>query len=348
MKTTERNMNEYYKNLPYGIRTNGIQWLQKQVAKKAALLPFDFSTKEEWESFKSMMRKKIPSVCGLPVFPALRDSFIRGRSRVDENVIVERVDIYVDEDYAIPVFIFYCENSGRMPALLWNPGWPQDKWDPAYERFAIRMAKKGIMTLIIDHIPFGETASLDMDTLKRTTLAMSLCSLTGISQFMLRVAECMRAGEYLRSRSDVVAGKVAIAGLCQGGMDTWFTAALDDSFCCAAPFCSASTYAIHMTERASYKISGDSSPFPHGILNVCDVEHLHAAIAPRPLLVRSNLPDNWWPVSGFDSIETLCRKIYAFYNAEDKMDFKYEVNEHNLTNQFADALDQFLMDNLFS
>jgi hypothetical protein len=26
--------------------------------------------------------------------------------------------------------------------------------------------------------------------------------------------------------------------------------------------------------------------------------------APRPLLVRSNLPDDWWPISGFDDIES--------------------------------------------
>ena len=39
-----------------------------------------------------------------------------------------------------------------------------------------------------------------------------------------------------------------------------------------------------------------SSPLPFGILKVCDIDHPHAAIVPRPLLVRANLPDQWWPV----------------------------------------------------
>jgi len=346
MKTAERDMNAYYREPPYGLRTNGMQWLQRQVAKKAATLPFDFSTIVQWETFKGEMRRKLPAVCGLPAFPEMKESFIRGRSRVDEDVLVERVDIYVDEDYAIPAFAFYRESTEKIPALLWNPGWPQDKWDAAYQKFAVRMAKQGMLVLIVDHIPFGETAFNGTDVLQRTTLAMSLCNLIGVSQFMLRVAECMRAGEYLRSRPDVDASRVAISGLCQGGMDTWFTAALDDGFCCAAPICSASTYAVHMTEMASYITNADTSPFPFGVLNVCDVEHLHAAVAPRPLLVRGNLPDNWWPVSGFDSIETFCRKIYGLYGALDQMDFRYEVNEHNLTNQFAQALEQFLITNL--
>ena len=53
----------------------------------------------------------------------------------------------------------------------------------------------------------------------------------------------------------------------------------------------------------------DSSPYPFGILDICDVDHLHAAIAPRPLMVRANLPDHWWPVSGLGAIEKLSRQV---------------------------------------
>ncbi len=132
----------------------------------------------------------------------------------------------------------------------------------------------------------------------------------------------MRCGEYLRSRPDVDPSRVALAGLCQGGQDTWLAGALDDGFAALAPFCSESTFAIHFAEMASYHANGDSSPFPFGILDVCDIDHLHAAIAPRPLMVRTNLPDNWWPVSGMDDVETLTRKVYRLYGAEDRVDFQ--------------------------
>lgn len=95
----------------------------------------------------------------------------------------------------------------------------------------------------------------------------------------------------MRSRSDVDDKRVAVAGLCQGGEDTWMRAELDERFCAAASICSETAFTIHMVEMGSYFDNADSSPFPFGILNVCDIDHLHAVIAPRPLLVRANLPD---------------------------------------------------------
>ena len=207
------------------------------------------------------------------------------------------------------------------------------------------MARQGFVVLVLDHAPFGETTPFAPADKMQTgmTQVMGMGNLLGISQLALRAAETMRAGEYLRARPDVNPQRVAVAGLCQGGQDTWLSAALDERFCAAAPFCSETTFAVHSAEMASYFTNSDSSPYPFGILKVCDIDHLHAAIAPRPLLVRANLPDQWWPVSGFDEVETLTRRVYRLYQAEDRLDFRLEVHEHNLTGPFADALEEFLL-----
>jgi dienelactone hydrolase len=338
----------FFTGEPPGQRTNAIRWLQKMIMQKALELPRDFNTLQEWERFRARIRKELPSVIGIPAFPLLKGSFVRARVRVGDDVVCERVDVYVDEDYSIPTFIFLPAEPpiGRMPALVWNPGWPEDKWHRSYQEFAVRMAKQRFVVLILDHAPFGESAPYLIINNIRMTLVMGMGHLLGISQLGLRAAETMRAGEYLRSRPDVDPNRVAVAGLCQGGQDTWLAAGLDEGFCAAAPFCSESTFAIHMAEMASYNANADASPFPFGILNVCDIEHLHAAIAPRPLMVRANLPDNWWPVSGFDEVESLTRQIYRLYGAEDKVDFRAEVHEHNLTGPFADALEAFLLEHV--
>lgn len=330
---------------PLGQRTNAIRWLQKQVARKARELPREFHSRQEWEAFRDRMRRELPAVIGVPAFPPLRESHVRARIRVGEDAICERVDVHVDEDYAIPAFVFSPARpaSQPMPALVWNPGWPEDKWKPAYQQFAVRMARQGFVVLIPDHAPFGETTDFENKHLRGMTLAMAMGHMLGISQLALRTAETIRCGEYLRARADVDSARVAVSGLCQGGQDTWLSAALDERFCAAAPLCSETTFAIHCTEMASYWANADSSPFPFGILNLCDVEHLHAAIAPRPLLVRANLTDQWWPVSGFDVVERLTRQVYRLYGAEDRVDFRAEVHEHNLTGPFADALEAFLL-----
>jgi len=342
-----KDLTSFFSSEPPGEKTNAIRWLQKKVMVEALKLPRDFKTKEEWEAFRARMRKELPLVIGVPCFPPLRESTLRARIKVGRDVVCERVDVYVDEDYAIPSFVFSPAKpyDRLMPGLVWNPGWPQDKWERSYQEFAVRMARLGFIVLVLDHAPFGETTPFAPGDKMHTgmTLVMGMGNLLGVSQLALRAAETMRAGEYLRARPDVDPQRVAVAGLCQGGQDTWLSAALDERFCAAAPICSESTFAVHSAEMASYFANADSSPYPFGILKVCDIEHLHAAIAPRPLMVRANLPDQWWPISGFDDVETLTRKVYRLYNAEDRLDFCAEVHEHNLTGPFADALEAFLL-----
>ena len=335
----------FFADEPPGQKTNAVRWLQKQVMQQARRLPRDFTGLTDWEAFRARIRRELPAVIGIPTFPPMSESCIRGRVRVGEDVLCERVDVYVDQDYAIPSFVYAPrEPTGpRMPGLVWNGGWPQDKWNKSIQLMALRMARKGFVVLTFDHAPFGETTP-PVDRVRiGMTLVMSMGHVLGISQLALRAAETMRCGEYLRSRPDVDPRRVGLAGLCQGGMDSWLVGALDDGFHAVAPIAAESTFAVHFAEMASYWANGDSSPFPFGILKVCDIEHLHASIAPRPLLVRANLPDNWWPVSGFDSVEAFTRRIYRLYDAESRLDFRAEVHEHDITGPFLDALEAFLV-----
>lgn len=330
---------------PAGQRTSAVRWLQKQIQQKAARLPRNFLSLQDWEAYRAALRAGLPERIGLPVFPPLGESRVRARFAVGEDVICERVDVYVDDDYAIPALLFAPrESGGALPALVWSPGWGEAKWRAPYQHFAVRMARQGMLVLVPDHAPFGETTAYqgqDKDSYGMTVV-MSLCAALGISQLAMRAAETMRCGEYLRSLPAVDPRRVAVAGLCQGGMDTWLAAALDEGFCAAAPLCSASTFRINGLELSSYHALSDSSPYPFGILDICDVDHLHAAIAPRPLMVRANLPDHWWPVSGLAEIERTARQIYALYGAGDRLDIRAEVHEHNLTGIFADSLEAFL------
>lgn len=358
----EKDLSSYFTGEPPGLRTNAVRWLQKRVMEKARALPRSFATRDEWEAFKARMRRDLPRLIGIPSFPPYdaAKSAARARVRVGEGLACERVDVHVDDDYAIPAFVLRPDEarrapgSKRLPALLWNPGWPVDKWNRSGLLMAERIARRGFVVLILDHAPFGETTAFgggigwgQMDRVRDAmTLVMGMGNVLGISQLGLRAAETMRCGEYLRARADVDPSRVALAGLCQGGQDTWLAGALDDGFAALAPFCSASTFAVHFAEMASYQANGDSSPFPFGILDLCDIDHLYAAAAPRPLLVRTNLPDNWWPVSGMDDVEALTRRIYRLYGAEDRVDFRAEVHEHDITGPFVDALEEFLVGRL--
>ena len=236
---------------PPGLRTNAVQWLQRQVMAAARELPRRFDTVAAWERFRSELRRRLPAVIGLPQFPPLQESVTRARVRVGNDVICERVDVYLDADYAIPAFVFVpaARQAAPLPACVWNPGWPESKFKPSYCAFGARMARQGVAVLVPDHAPFGETTFMNRQQPDGMTLIMGMGNVLGISQ-----------------------------------------------------------------------------------------------LAPRPLLVRSNLCDDWWPVSGFDDVEHFTRKIYRLYGVEHCVSFRAEVHEHDLTGPFADDLERFLLE----
>jgi hypothetical protein len=85
---------------PLGQQTNCIRWMQKQVMRKAAALPASFNSRREWESFRDRIRTELPRVIGLPQLPKLGASRVRGRVNLGADVIVERVDVHMDDDYS--------------------------------------------------------------------------------------------------------------------------------------------------------------------------------------------------------------------------------------------------------
>ena len=167
---------------PPGQRNNALKWLQKRVMDRVRDMPRDFTTRTEWETFRAHLRQELPRMIGLPSFPPLEESAVRGCLQVGADAVCERVDIYVDEDYAIPAFVFQPASSpdSPMPALVWNPGWPEDKWKGAYLAFAARMARHGFVTLIPDHAPFGETSDFDNKHDRGMTLLMGMGEVLGI------------------------------------------------------------------------------------------------------------------------------------------------------------------------
>ena len=68
----EKDLSSFLKDEPPGEKTNAIRWLQKKIMTKAVELPADFKTKEEWERFRSKIRRELPGVIGIPEFPKLK------------------------------------------------------------------------------------------------------------------------------------------------------------------------------------------------------------------------------------------------------------------------------------
>ena len=202
-------MRDILQGEPPGQRCSAIRWLQKKVMAAARRLPYEFSSRAEWETFKAQMRRDLRRTIGVPEFPPLRDSGVRARIRVGDAALCERVDVYVDEDYAIPAFGSRPPSPGRgaaprscgIPAGRRRSGIrPATNWGSAWR-------SKGFTVLIFDHAPFGETSLIQAAPSHGMTVVMGMGHVLGISQLALR-GETMRCGEYLT----IVAGRGSGAG----------------------------------------------------------------------------------------------------------------------------------------
>lgn len=93
----------------------------------------------------------------------------------------------------------------------------------------------------------------------------------------LDVADALAAVEYLRTREDVAADRIAIAGAGQGGMTALFAAALDPRIRAAAVADYFGPHAGELGEPIDRRLSGQAI--------CCGDAELAALIAPRPLVI---------------------------------------------------------------
>jgi len=97
MQNASRDRGAHYGGEAPGQRTNAVRWLQKKVCEKTRALPRDFASRDEWEAFRKKIRAELPRVIGLPAFPELKPGYLRGRFRVGDDVVCERVDVYIND-----------------------------------------------------------------------------------------------------------------------------------------------------------------------------------------------------------------------------------------------------------
>ena len=111
-------------------------------------------------------------------------------------------------------------------------------------------------------------------------------------------------------------------------MDTCYSAAIDKRMKVVAPLCSCTTYEAWALEFSNYGVLGDTTQSVWGILKFADMQHIFASIAPRPLLIQNNIKDKWWPISGYNKVVELCKKVFRLYRSGEKFEAYLENASH--------------------
>ena len=288
---------------------------------------------------------KIASLTSPAAFQA-RKQYVRERILASLGSLPERTPLNVRAvgtlerpDYRIEKFIFESQPRFYVPAHLYLPkrGTPpypailfplghefDTKARPLWQLFLGTLATRGYVVLTYDPVGQGERIQLyDPDwgeskvfrnNTEHTILGIQ-CLLIGDNLARYSVWDGMRALDYLLSRPEVDAARIACTGNSGGGNMTAFLAALDDRIQVAAPSCWINSWqslldTIGQQDAEQVLIPSLQDRLDHG-------DFIYA-FAPKPYLILSAIRD-FFAIKGVRETYDEARQIYAMLGAEEKL-----------------------------
>jgi cephalosporin-C deacetylase-like acetyl esterase len=224
--------------------------------------------------------------------PKVVRTFKRDGYRVENVMFQSLPNFWVTGNLYIPEGI-----SGRVPGIISPCGhYPEARMAPEYQSTYINLVKGGFVVLAYDPIGQGErrqywdpkTAQTEVGgPTTEHSMAGQLLLLLGENLTHYRVWDGIRAIDYLLTRPEVDPQRIGCAGHSGGGTLTKFIGAVDTRVQCAVINEGGTANRWPMDLRPESRIGPsdvEQNLFPSALRCIDNVE-LHAAFAPRPLLV---------------------------------------------------------------
>lgn len=254
---------------------------------------------------------------------------------------IERVSYQSFPGVRVPAFLLIPNGLTRpAPAVLCPPGHGRGMNQVVFEQsiykhYPCELARRGFVTLIPEHLGFGER----MPTLYgEHGYYTGVAQLLGFTMYGVYIRELIRALDVLTGLEEVDEERIGCYGLSLGGVTTLLVSALD------------------LRIRA-VGISGFFTSFRSTFMDVAhcvcgnvqdlalQFEHVDVAalITPRPLVVESGRNDGGFPIdAAIDSVHAL-RTHYARYGQENRLAHDIFDGSHEISGQLAyDWFDHWL------
>jgi len=221
------------------------------------------------------------------------------------------------------------------PAVLYAPGhWMENgKLEPDIQASCANLAANGCLVLVYDPIGQGERLGSWRDHGHLEPL------LVGVSQAGLMVRESMRAIDILQSRPDVAPDRIGMTGASGGGLNTFYTAALDPRVAVSVPVCYVTSfYAAMVAERdRSWEDGVDLCNQVPGVMAYAEMSDILALVAPRPLCVIAGQRDWMFPIAGTREVCRQALEVYRWHGVADRMRLVEVDAEHGYNREMREA-----------
>ena len=200
------------------------------------------------------------------------------------------------------------------------------------------LARRGYVCLSTDLVNWSDRGGGGYD--EQQSLAANFLQL-GASWAGLIAYEDMRTAEFLATRPEVDAKRVAAMGLSLGGFRTWQVAALSDRIATGVSVCWMATRKGLMVPKQNQTVGQSAFSMTHpGLAQYLDYPDVASVACPKPMMFLCGSRDHLFPVAAIEEAFAKMRKVWTSQQAAGALDTRlYDApHEFNQTMQ-QDAFD---------
>ena len=194
-------------------------------------------------------------------------------------------------------------------------------------QYAVQCAERGYAVLALEQLAFGSRrdAAARKSGPTENSCRPAACAALLFGQTMIgwRAWDAMRAIDYVSTRPEVDARRVATLGCSGGGTASLFTAALDDRVKAAVVSAYFNTFRDSIVQ-----ISHCPDNYVPGLLHDVELYDLAGLVAPRALFVESGQNDRIFPIQGFTTAAERARRIYVAFGAPERFGSEVHSGVH--------------------
>ena len=256
-----------------------------------------------------------------PLNAQVTGQFSRERYRVEKLVFQSRPGFYVTANLYLPPLSM---GEGPFPAVLGPCGHTMlgKAYEP-YQKVYSTLASLGFVVLTYDPPGQGERlmyydVSLGESLLGSSTVEHSMaglqCLLSGSNAASYFIWDGIRGIDYLTSRPEVDASRIAVTGNSGGGTLTAYIAALDDRVKAAAPTCYITSWKAMWDTYGMADAEQNLIPI---VAQGFDYSDYIMPFAPKPYLVNAGIQD-FFSIRGARETAKEMGRIYSLWGNQDR------------------------------
>ena len=219
--------------------------------------------------------------------------------------------------------------AGKKPAVLLACGHsPDGKSFKNYQEIAGQLARRGYVVLSWDPVGQGERSQYWDAARGRSRYNLvcgehavlgNLACLAGTSLNRYQIWDGMRALDYLLTRPEVDAARIAVTGTSGGGQQAAYLGALDERIAVVAPSAFVTAMPMRMANRIFEDPDSDPEQDPPGLVSE-GIDHpgLLLLVYPRPLIVAAAVRD-FVPIEGARRTVRELTTLYRRFGKADRI-----------------------------